>query len=52
MSDDREQVLATARAAHVRGVCVTWGLRDVAVLRAAQPDALVGTMAELATALT
>lgn len=45
---DSEVDIQTARAAHVRGVCVTWGLRDPVALRAANPDVVVDTVAELA----
>lgn len=45
---DSEVDIQTARAAQVRGICVTWGLRDPIALRAAQPDVLVDTVAELA----
>jgi phosphoglycolate phosphatase len=44
---DSEVDIATARAANMRGVCVTWGLRDAASLRAAGPDVAVDTPAEL-----
>jgi phosphoglycolate phosphatase len=44
---DSEVDIATARAAAMRGVCVTWGLRDAASLRAAGPDYAVDTPAEL-----
>lgn len=45
---DSEVDIQTARAAGVRGICVTWGLRDPVALRAANPDVLVETVAELA----
>ncbi len=45
---DSEVDIQTARAAGVRGICVTWGLRDPVALRAMNPDALVDTVAELA----
>ena len=44
---DSEVDIATARAANMRGVCVTWGLRDAASLRAANPEFAVDTPAEL-----
>jgi phosphoglycolate phosphatase len=44
---DSEVDIATARAAGIRGVCVTWGLRDPAELRAAGPDVAVDTPAQL-----
>ena len=46
---DSEVDVATARAAGVRSVAVAWGLRSVDVLRAAGPDHLVASPAELAT---
>jgi phosphoglycolate phosphatase len=49
---DSEVDIATARAAHVRSVCVTWGLRDRRLLLAANPDVMVDTTAELAAQLT
>jgi phosphoglycolate phosphatase len=45
---DSEVDVATARAAGMRGVGVSWGLRDVAIVIAAGPDHLVDTPAELA----
>lgn len=45
---DSEVDIETARAAQIRCVCVTWGLRDPAVLRAANPDVAVDTVGELA----
>ncbi len=45
---DSEVDIQTARAANARGVCVTWGLRDPVQLRAANPDVIVDTVAELA----
>jgi phosphoglycolate phosphatase len=48
---DSEVDVATARAARVRSVAVTWGLRDPALLRASAPDELVATVDELARAL-
>jgi phosphoglycolate phosphatase len=44
---DSEVDIATARAASMRGICVSWGLRDVESLRAARPDILVDAPAEL-----
>ncbi len=44
---DSEVDIATARAAGIRGICVTWGLRDRAELHAAGPDVAVDTPAEL-----
>ncbi len=44
---DSEVDIATARAAGIRGVCVTWGLRNPAELRAAGPDVAVDTPAQL-----
>jgi phosphoglycolate phosphatase len=44
---DSEVDIATARAAEMRGVCVTWGLRDAASLRAAGPAIAVDTPAQL-----
>jgi phosphoglycolate phosphatase len=51
MVGDSEVDIATARAAGVLAVGVTWGLRDVAVLREAQPDVLVSSPDELAHVL-
>lgn len=48
---DSEVDIATSRAAQMRGICVTWGLRDAASLRAANPDVAVDTPAELAALL-
>lgn len=48
---DSEVDIATARAAEMRGICVTWGLREPTSLRAANPDVAVDTPAELAAAL-
>lgn len=45
---DSEVDLATARSAGARGVTVTWGLRDVASLRAAGAELLVDTPDALA----
>jgi len=45
---DSEVDIETARAANARGICVTWGLRDRALLQAAKPDVMVDTIAELA----
>jgi phosphoglycolate phosphatase len=45
---DSEVDIATARAAGMPGVAVTWGLRDAPALRSAGPDYLVATPAELA----
>lgn len=45
---DSEVDIETARNAGVRGICVTWGLRDPAALRAARPDVMVETVAQLA----
>jgi phosphoglycolate phosphatase len=45
---DSEVDIQTARNAGIRGICVTWGLRDPFALRAAQPDVMVETVAELA----
>jgi phosphoglycolate phosphatase len=44
---DSEVDIATARAAKMRGICVTWGLRDAESVRAARPDISVDTPAEL-----
>jgi phosphoglycolate phosphatase len=44
---DSEVDIETARAAGARGICVTWGLRDPVQLRAANPDLIVDTVAEL-----
>jgi phosphoglycolate phosphatase len=44
---DTEVDIATARAAQMRGVCVTWGLRDAVSLRASGPDVAVDTPAQL-----
>jgi phosphoglycolate phosphatase len=49
---DSEVDIATARAANMRGICVTWGLRDAASLRAAGPEFAVDTPAELGALLT
>jgi phosphoglycolate phosphatase len=49
---DSEVDIATARAANMRGVCVTWGLRDAASLRASGPDFAVDTPAELGALFT
>jgi len=48
MVGDSEVDIQTARAADIRGICVTWGLRDPVALRAANPDIAVDTVAELA----
>ncbi len=45
---DSEVDIETARNAQVRGICVTWGLRDPLALRAAKPDVLVESVAQLA----
>jgi pyrophosphatase PpaX len=50
VGDARYDVLA-ARAAGVAAVAVTWGAGDEDALRAAGPDAVVGTPAELAAVL-
>lgn len=47
MVGDSEVDLATARAAGVASVAVSWGLRSLPILEAAQPDHLVHTPAEL-----
>jgi phosphoglycolate phosphatase len=52
MIGDSEVDIATARAANMRGICVTWGLRDAASLRAASPEFAVDTPAELGALLT
>lgn len=44
---DSEVDIQTARAANTRGICVSWGLRDPVLLRAANPDVMVDTVAEL-----
>lgn len=49
---DSEVDIETARNANVRGICVTWGLRDPVALRAARPDVIVETVAELAALFT
>ncbi|HEY1556703.1 MAG TPA: HAD-IA family hydrolase [Kofleriaceae bacterium] len=46
---DSEVDLATARAAGLTSIAVTWGFRSEATLRAASPDHLVHSPAELAT---
>jgi phosphoglycolate phosphatase len=51
MVGDSEVDLATARAAGMRGIAVAWGFRGEAALRAASPDALARTPAELAALL-
>lgn len=45
---DSEVDIETARTAQIRGVCVTWGLRDPVALRAAKPDVAVDNVSELA----
>jgi phosphoglycolate phosphatase len=45
---DSEVDIQTVRAANARGICVSWGLRDPVLLRAANPDVMVDTVAELA----
>jgi len=49
---DSEVDIQTAKAATVRGVCVTWGLRDPGALRAMGPDIAVDTVGELAALFT
>ena len=48
MVGDSEVDIATARAAAMPSVAVTWGLRDAATLAAAGPDHVVDTPDELA----
>ena len=48
MVGDSEVDIATARAAGVRSVGVSWGLRGLDVITAAGPDFLVHAPAELA----
>jgi phosphoglycolate phosphatase len=45
---DSEVDIATARAAGLRSIAVTWGFRDETSLRAAGPDVVVRSPAELA----
>ena len=45
---DSEVDIATAHAAGMPSVAVTWGLRDAAALAAARPDHVVDTAADLA----
>lgn len=52
MIGDSEVDVATARAAGVTSVGVTWGLRPLEVLTAAAPDHLVHTPAELGALFT
>lgn len=47
MVGDSEVDIATARAAGVPGIAVSWGLRSLTVLEAAAPDYLVHTPREL-----
>lgn len=48
MIGDSEVDIATARAAAVPSIAVSWGLRALDILTAAQPDHIVHTPAELA----
>lgn len=52
MIGDSEVDVATARAAGVRSVAVAWGMRGTDVLRAAGPDHLASSPAELAALLS
>lgn len=52
MIGDSEVDIATAKAAGVPGIAVSWGLRALDVLVAAQPDVLAHTPAELGTLFT
>ena len=52
MIGDSEVDVATARAAGVPSIAVSWGLRALTIIEAAGPDHLVHTPAELAALFT